>query len=216
MTQLLAIEEAFLRAAAPQLKLTEIKAAQRAEENGHDKKFTNSLELGRLFTESCNWFFSPEGQRAAAEEGITWTKADYAEKVAGRKASDMYKLIKAASHPEEVVNDYIQQVKALRAAGNRVKRSIEELNKFAKQVQQAAAQTGGQTEGEGGQGEEGEGEETAAPQVQAAPVIVFEFSYQPVGGRKVKVKITDSQEVITNGSPEEVHIAVQFLNSIIG
>jgi hypothetical protein len=212
--QLLQIEESFLRGAAAHLRLTEIRAAQRVEANGHKKRFTQSLELGKLLSASATWFFSPEGQRAAAEDGITWNREDFAVKVGGRTKSDFYKLVKAATHPEEVVTEYIAQCDRLEAEGQRVKRSIEELNKFAKLA--AAAQAGGQGEGEGGQGEgEGEGE-SEAPQVQAAAVVVFEFSYKPAEGRKVRVKVTDSNEVVSTNTADEIRAALQIFNSIIG
>lgn len=186
MSNLLQIESNFLRLpeVATALRLVEVRTIQRTITNAKKKKFEQSLALSQHVRASFEWFKSPEGQAKFAEEGITWTAEQFGQKVFGWQKSFFYKMVKVASVPAEIVEQYTAQ------AGEESQNSVEELLSFAKQVEE-----GGQ---DGGQ------------ETPTRPAVILSLSFNHPDG-KTTLKINEAGEVKISG--EHIREALEFIHS---
>ena len=188
MSNLLTIERNFLRLpeVTSALRLNEVRTIQRTITNAKKKKFEQSLALAEHVRASFEWFKSDAGQIKFREEGIAWSAEEFGQKVFGWQKSFFYKMVKVASVPREVVEQYSTQ------ADENAQRSVEELLSYAKQVEQGT-QTGGQ-------------------EAQPRPQIILSLVFNHPDG-KTTIKINDAGEVKTTG--EHLREAIQFLTSSI-
>jgi hypothetical protein len=204
-TNLLSIERSFLALAEVKqaLNLQAINTLRRADSNAQKKKFENSLQLAKAVKQSFNWFSSEEGKAKCNEEGISWSNEEFFQKVFGWQKSFSYKLLKVGKLDDAIVENFNQKCIEVEARGEEAVRSIENLLKFAKQVE-----SGGE---EGGQGEEGgEGAE-----VETRAQTIFTLAFKHPDGN-ISVRINESNEVKTTNSPDEIRSAIAFLLSFIG
>ena len=209
MQNLLSIESSFLN--LPQVKqalnLQEIRSVQRTITNAKKKKFEQTLTLSKLVVNAVEWFQSEDGQRACAEEGISWSNEEIGQKVFGWQKSFFYKVVKAGKLQAEIVDTFKVKCDEVEANGDEPNRSLEGLLKFAKQVE-----TGTQAGGEGGDAESGdtEGTENEAAQVEIRQENVLTFKYK-VEGVNVLVKINAEGNVTTNNTKEQIEEAIAVL-----
>ncbi len=209
MQNLLSIESSFLN--LPQVKqalnLQEIRSVQRTITNAKKKKFEQTLTLSKLVVNAVEWFQSEDGQRACAEEGISWSNEEIGQKVFGWQKSFFYKVVKAGKLQAEIVDTFKVKCDEVEANGDEPNRSLEGLLKFAKQVE-----TGTQAGGEGGDAESGdtEGTESEAAQVEIRQENVLTFKYK-VEGVNVLVKINAEGNVTTNNTKEQIEEAIAVL-----
>ena len=188
MSNLLQIESAFLRLpeVATSLRLSEIRTIQRSITNSKKKKFEQSLSLSQHVKTAFESFKSAEFQAKLSEEGITWTSEDFAKKVFGWQKSFFYKMVKTASVPNEVIEQYNAKADEL---GEDAQRSVEELLSFAKSVE-SGNESGGQSE-----------ERTK---------VVLSLTFNHPDG-KTTLKILDSGEVKISG--DNIADAIALINS---
>ena len=199
-TNLLSIESAFL--SLPEVKrslnLQAINTLRRADSNAQKKKFENSLQLAKAVKESFNWFSSEEGKAKFNEEGISWSNEEFFQKVFGWQKSFSYKLLKVGKLEDTIVEKFNQKCAEVEARGEEAVRSIENLLKFAKVVENG--------EQEGGEGEgEGEGAEV---ETRSATIFTMAFKHPD---KNISVRINESGEVRTTTSREEIMSAIAFL-----
>jgi hypothetical protein len=199
-TNLLSIESAFL--SLPEVKrslnLQAINTLRRADSNAQKKKFENSLQLAKAVKESFNWFSSEEGKAKCNEEGISWSNEEFFQKVFGWQKSFSYKLLKVGKLEDTIVEKFNQKCIEVEARGEEAVRSIENLLKFAKQVEQGE---------EGGQGEEGEGE-GAEVETRSATIFTLAFKHPD---KNISVRINEAGEIKTTNSRDEIQSAINFL-----
>lgn len=204
MSNLLSIESAFLN--LPQVKqalnLQEIRAVQRTITNAKKKKFEQTLALSKLVTQAVEWFQSEDGQRACAEEGISWSNEEIGQKVFGWQKSFFYKVVKAGKLSPEVVDTFKTKCDEVEAQGQEPNRSLEGLLKFAKQVEST-------TQG-GGDGEESESEGENEPQVETRTETIFTMTYKSEGGN-VSVRIDSEGNLKTTNTAEQIEEAIAVL-----
>ena len=208
MQNLLSIESSFLNLPAVKqaLNLTEIRSVQRTITNAKKKKFEQTLTLSKLVVNAVEWFSSEAGQRACAEEGITWTNEEIGQKVFGWQKSFFYKVVKAGKLQAEIVDTFTTKCNEAEAQGEDPNRSLEGLLKFAKQVETGTA-TGGNGEGEGEENEGGE--QTAEVEIRTATILVF--TYKGEAGN-VSVRIDSEGNVKTTNTDEQIREAIAVLN----
>jgi len=206
MQNLLSIETAFL--SLPQVKqalnLQEIRSVQRTITNAKKKKFEQTLTLSKLVVNAVEWFQSEDGQRACAEEGISWSNEEIGQKVFGWQKSFFYKVVKAGKLQAEVVDTFKVKCDEVEANGDEPNRSLEGLLKFAKQVE-SGTNAGG--EGEGGESGDAESE----PQVETRVETILVFTYKGEGGN-VSVRIDANGVVKTTNTDEQIREAIAVLN----
>lgn len=197
MSQLLQIEAAFLRndAVSQALRLNEVRSLQRVDANAKKKRFDTSLALSKHVAAAFQWFKSAEGQALFREEGISWTADDFASKVYGWQKSYLYKIVKVAGLPDEVIGQYCA---ACDAEGAGASRSVEDLLKFSRSSGQ---------EGEGS-GQEGEG--SGQP---SRPEVVLSVKFAHPDG-EVKFKVDSAGQVHGSVLPSQVADLIQFLNQL--
>jgi len=213
MSNLLTIETAFLSNSAVKqaLNLNEIRTLQRTLTNGQKKKFEQTLSLSKMVLNTLTWFESEDGQNICAEEGISWSKEDIANKIFGWQKSFFYKVVKAAKLDEAVIETFKTKCDEADAEGLNANRSLEGLLKFAKQVE-TTSEASGNAEGSEGEGE-GEGE-TSEAQIETRGNNVLTLSYK-IEGLKVNVKIDENGRATTSNSFEEIQQAINFLTQSI-
>ena len=134
MRNLLEIETGLLGsdAVSQGLQLTKVKSLQKSIKNAERTKFRKQLDLALLMRQGKEWFDKAETQLLFADQGIVWSAEELADKVFECTKSWMYKCIKASSIDADVVDMFENQCRHLQESGERVKISIEELNRFAK------------------------------------------------------------------------------------
>ena len=184
--------------------MQEIRAVQRTITNAKKKKFEQTLALSKLVTQAVAWFQSEEGQRACAEEGISWSNEEIGLKVFGWQKSFFYKVVKAGKLATEVVDTFKAKCDEAEAQGQEPNRSLEGLLKFAKQVETGAQEGGQGEESEGGEGESNE------PQIETRVETILTFTYKSEGGN-VSVRIDAEGNVKTTNSPEQIREAIAVL-----
>lgn len=202
MSNLLSIESAFLN--QPEVKralnLQAINTLRRADSNAQKKKFENSLQLAKAVKESFNWFSSEEGKAKCNEEGISWSNEEFFLKVFGWQKSFSYKLLKVGKLEDAIVEKFNEKCAEVEARGEEAVRSIENLLKFAKVVENG--------EQEGGN-EEGEGE---SAEVESRAKTIFTLAFKHPDGN-ISVRINEAGEMKTTNTPDQIREAVAFLLS---
>lgn len=202
MSNLLTIEAAFLSNSAVKqaLNLTEIRAIQRTITNGKKKKFQQTLQLSKLVLNTVNWFNSEEGKQMCANEGISWSNEDIANKVFGWQKSFFYKVIKAGKLDDDVVSNFNSKCDEAEAEGMDANRSLEGLLKFAKVLETANNGSG--------DGEEAEGEASADVEIRVPTVFTLSFKREQ---GNISVRIDENGKVKTTNTADEIREAIQFL-----
>lgn len=134
MRNLLEIETGLLSLDAVKtgLQLPRVKSLQKALQTAERSKFRKQLELATIMRDGKEWFDKAETQLLFSEQGIVWSADELADKVFECQKSWMYKCIKASNVDADVVDIFENQCRHLQESGERVKISIEELNRFAK------------------------------------------------------------------------------------
>jgi len=200
-TQLLSIERSFLALAEVKqaLNLQAINTLRRADSNAQKKKFENSLQLAKAVKQSFNWFSSEEGKAKCNEEGISWSNEEFFLKVFGWQKSFSYKLLKVGKLEDTIVEKFNQKCIEVEARGEEAVRSIENLLKFAKAVEQG-------NEG-GNEGEEG-GEGEAEVETRSATIFTLAFKHPD---KNISVRINEAGEIKTTNSRDEIMSAIAFL-----
>lgn len=211
MTQLLSIETAFLSNSEVKanLEITNVRAIQRAIENGQKKKFEQSLTLSALVKKGADWFKSEEGKRMRKEEGIEWNTEEFALKVYGWQKSFFHKMVKVGGLQTEVVDKFKAECDRLETEGEKPLRTIEALLKYAKQVEETAT-----TDGEGGADGEGGGEGASVETRQKA-IATFAFKGETFGMPNVSVRLNSDGSLKTTNSAHEIRQAINVLMSAI-
>ena len=207
MQNLLSIESSFLNLPAVKqaLNLTEIRSVQRTITNAKKKKFEQTLTLSKLVVNAVEWFSSEAGQRACAEEGITWTNEEIGQKVFGWQKSFFYKVVKAGKLQAEVVDTFTTKCNEAEAQGEDPNRSLEGLLKYAKQVE-----TGNESGGNG-ESELGDPETTGEAQIETRVETILVFTYKGEAGN-VSVRIDANGLVKTTNTDEQIREAIAVLN----
>lgn len=207
MQNLLSIESSFLNLPAVKqaLNLTEIRSVQRTITNAKKKKFEQTLTLSKLVVNAVEWFSSEAGQRACAEEGISWTNEEIGQKVFGWQKSFFYKVVKAGKLQAEVVDTFKVKCDEVEANGDEPNRSLEGLLKYAKQVE-TGTNAGGQ-----GESELGDTETTGEAQIETRVETILVFTYKGEAGN-VSVRIDANGLVKTTNTDEQIREAIAVLN----
>jgi len=210
MTQLLSIESAFLSNSQVKanLEITNVRAIQRAIENGQKKKFEQSLTLSALVKKGADWFKSEEGKRMRKEEGIEWNTEEFALKVYGWQKSFFHKMVKVGGLQTEVVETFKAECDRLETQGEKPLRTIEALLKYAKQVEETATTEGGEGEGEGS----GEG---ASVETRQKAVITFAFKGESLGLPNVSCRLLEDRTLKTTNTKEELLHAIWMLTNAV-
>tara|TARA_R110000823_G_scaffold244011_1_gene368353 strand:+ start:306 stop:995 length:690 start_codon:yes stop_codon:yes gene_type:complete len=112
------------------LNLTEIKKAQSKLKKANKHSLTISLELASHVPSAVEWFKSDEGKAKFAEEGISWSMDDFAQKMFGRSSGYMHKLRRCAVLDERVVVKFNE----LCDGDTSQSRSIDNLESYAKKL----------------------------------------------------------------------------------
>jgi len=205
MSNLLSIERSFLALAEVKqaLNLQAINTLRRADSNAQKKKFENSLQLAKAVKQSFNWFSSEEGKAKCNEEGISWSNEEFFLKVFGWQKSFSYKLLKVGKLEDTIVEKFNQKCIEIEARGEEAVRSIENLLKFAKAVEQG--NEGGNEGEEGGEGEGG-------AEVETRSATIFTMTLKHPDGN-ISVRINEAGELKTTNTPDQIREAVAFLLS---
>ena len=204
-TNLLSIERSFLALAEVKqaLNLQAINTLRRADSNAQKKKFENSLQLAKAVKQSFNWCSSEEGKAKCNEEGISWSNEEFFLKVFGWQKSFSYKLLKVGKLEDTIVEKFNQKCIEIEARGEEAVRSIENLLKFAKAVEQG--NEGGNEGEEGGEGEGG-------AEVETRSATIFTMTLKHPDGN-ISVRINEAGELKTTNTPDQIREAVAFLLS---
>ena len=112
------------------LNLAQIKKAQNKLKKANKHSLTVSLELASHVPSAVEWFKSEEGKAKFAEEGISWSMDDFAQKMFGRSSSYMHKLRRCAILDARVVVKFNE----LCDADAKQSRSIDNLESYAKKL----------------------------------------------------------------------------------
>jgi hypothetical protein len=203
MSTLLTIEQAFLNNAEIKqaLNITEVTRLQRSIDTAQKKKFSTTIELSAHVSKAYEWFKSDEAQAKFAAEGIAWTSEDFALKVFGWQKSFFHKVIKVSKVETEVIERFDAECERLTASGEKPKRSIENLLKFAKAVESSAEQGG---DGEG----DGEGDE---PQVETRVQTAFTLTFKDGHNPNVSIRIDENGKMSTTNAAIDIKRALAFL-----
>lgn len=201
MSTLLTIEQAFLSNAEIKqaLNLAEVNRLQRSIDTAQKKKFATTLELSKHVSKAYEWFKSDEAQAKFSAEGISWTSEDFALKVFGWQKSFFHKVVKVSKVEAEVIERFDAECARLEAEGEKPKRSIENLLKFAKAVEQGA-----EASGEG----DGEGDE---PQVETRPQTAFTLTFKDGTNPNVSIRIDENGKLSTTNQAIDIKRALAFL-----
>lgn len=112
------------------LNLSQIKKAQNKLKKANKHSLTVSLELASHVPSAVEWFKSDEGKAKFAEEGISWSMDDFAQKMFGRSSGYMHKLRRCAILDERVVVKFNE----LCDGDAKQSRSIDNLESYAKKL----------------------------------------------------------------------------------
>jgi len=211
MSNLLAIESAFLQNATVRqaINLSAIEILNTGIKNAKKQKFDKSVELSELVLKAMLWFTSEEGVNTLTTEGIAWTSEDIFNKVFGWQKSFAYKMLKVGKLQEvkpEVITKFKRDCTIAENNGDDAERTIEGLLRYAKALEQQAAQA---EEGEGEEGEEGEG----TPSVTREKAIFVLTWKNDV--KNVAVRVTESGELKTTNNASEIQAAIEFLQGFL-
>ena len=209
MSTLLSIEESFLSQSdiKSALNLNDIKRIQKQITNAHKSKFGHTLTMAKLVVGAESWFTSEQGQTRMAEEGLSWTKEEFGQRVFGWQRSFFYKVLKAGKLSDQIINAFTTKCDEADAQGKDVDRSLAGLLKFAQDFSEVETIINEET----GEEEEIEGLEEA--QVEERVETIFTMSMKNATGRNVAVRVDANGAVITRNDASEIAQAIAFLQS---
>ena len=170
--------------------------------------------MANLMKAGKEWFDKPETQQYFADNGVTWTSDELADKVFECGKSWMYKCIKASNVDAEVVDEFKEQCKVLQTDGYKVKVTIEELNKFnsALLIDPNATVSDLMTGTDGVVHDTTETSETAEDSNTEPSVdTIFTMSYKLNAVDNVAVRYSAIDGLITTNTREEIKTAIAFL-----
>ena len=222
MRNLLEIETGLLNSDAVKtgLQLSRVKSLQKSIKTAQRTKFRKQLELADAMRTAKEWFDLPTTQSLFAENGVTWTAEDLADKVFECQKPWMYKCIKASGWDDEVVGMFEYQCKALQDQGKSVKMGLEDLNKFASAYLEDENTTVADVQklneesvvedtiAEDSGAEESGAEDSVVEDTTSDTVVTFSFTLQ---GRNVAVRYSLSEGLVTTNSKEDILDAIAFL-----
>lgn len=222
MRNLLEIETGILGSSFVQdgLNLSKIKLLQRTQKTEERSRFLKQLHMANLMKAGKEWFDKAETQQYFADNGVTWTSDELADKVFECGKSWMYKCIKASNVDAEVVDKFKEQCKVLQTDGYKVKVTIEELNKFnsALLIDPNATVSDLMTGTDGVVHDTTETSETAETAEDAntnTSDTIFTLSYRlPTyldAANNVAVRYSVTDGLVTTNSDEEIMLAIAFL-----
>ena len=119
------------------LNLSQIKKAQNKLKKANKHSLAVSLELASHVPSAVEWFKSDAGKAKFAEEGISWTMDDFAQKMFGRSSGYMHKLRRCAILDARVVVKFNE----LCDADAKQSRSIDNLESYAKKLGEVIDET---------------------------------------------------------------------------
>ena len=209
MSTLLAIEESFLSQSdiKSALNLNDIKRIQKQITNAHKSKFGHTLTMAKLVVGAESWFTSEEGQTRMADEGLSWTKEEFGQRVFGWQRSFFYKVLKAGKLSDQIINAFTTKCDEADAQGKDVDRSLAGLLKFAQDFNDVETIINEET----GEEEEIEGLEEA--EVEERVETIFTLSMKNATGRNVAVRVDANGAVITRNDASEIMQALAFLQA---
>ena len=217
MRNLLEIETGLLGsdAVSQGLQLTKVKSLQKSIKNAERTKFRKQLDLALLMRQGKEWFDKAETQLLFSEQGIVWSAEELADKVFECTKSWMYKCIKASSIDADVVDMFENQCRHLQESGERVKISIEELNRFAKayaddeNVNVADLQSADDSVLED-TNDESVLEDTTED-TESTSDTIFTMCYKTDNG-KIVARYSATDGFITHNTADEIRRAIAFLS----
>ena len=115
------------------LQLQEIARLERAISTADLNRLKKAIQLGELMQKVCTWYDLPGTQTKFADFGITWSRADIAQKVFLCSKAQMFKNIAAFKNNEQNADQltaFNDQIKRLKREGQKVSKSLENYNKF--------------------------------------------------------------------------------------
>jgi hypothetical protein len=216
MRNLLEIETGILGSSFVQdgLNLSKIKLLQRTQKTEERSRFLKQLHMANLMKAGKEWFDKAETQQYFADNGVTWTSDELADKVFECGKSWMYKCIKASNVDAEIVDKFKEQCKVLQTDGYKVKVTIEELNKFnsALLIDPNATVSDLMTGTDGVVYDTTETAETAEDSNTEPSVdTIFTMSYKLNAVDNVAVRYSAIDGLITTNTREEIKTAIAFL-----
>ena len=122
------------------LQLQEIARLERAISTADLNRLKKAIQLGELMQKVCTWYDLPGTQTKFAEFGITWSRADIAQKVFLCSKAQMFKNIAAFKNNEQNADQltaFNNQIKRLKREGQKVSKSLENYNKFVSNLEGA-------------------------------------------------------------------------------
>jgi len=217
MRNLLEIETGLLGsdAVSQGLQLTKVKSLQKSIKTAERTKFRKQLDLALLMRQGKEWFDKPETQILFSEQGIVWSAEELADKVFECTKSWMYKCIKASSIDADVVDMFENQCRHLQESGERVKISIEELNRFAKafaedeNVTVADLQLADDSVVED-TSDDSVLEDTTEDATETTSDTIFTMCYKTDNGNIV-ARYSATEGFITHNTADEIRRAIAFL-----
>ena len=209
MSTLLSIEESFLSQSdiKSALNLNDIKRIQKQITNAHKSKFGHTLTMAKLVVGAESWFTSEQGQTRMAEEGLSWTKEEFGQRVFGWQRSFFYKVLKAGKLSDQIINAFTTKCDEADAQGKDVDRSLAGLLKFAQDFSEVETIINEET----GEEEMIEGLEDA--EVEERVETIFTMSMKNATGRNVAVRVDANGSVITRNDNSEIAQAIAFLQA---
>ena len=120
------------------LQLQEIARLERAISTADLNRLKKAIQLGELMQKVCTWYDLPGTQTKFADFGITWSRADIAQKVFLCSKAQMFKNIAAFKNNEQnpgQLTTFNDQIKRLKREGQKVSKSLENYNKFVSNLE---------------------------------------------------------------------------------
>lgn len=219
MRNLLEIETGLLGSSFVQdgLNLSKIKWLQRTQKTEERSRFLKQLHMANLMKAGKEWFDKPETQQYFADNGVTWTSDELADKVFECGKSWMYKCIKASNVDTEVVDKFKEQCKVLQTDGYKVKVTIEELNKFNSALlldpnaTVSDLMTGADSVVQDTTETTETSETTEDSNTEPSVDTIFTMSYKLNAVDNVAVRYSAIDGLITTNTREEIKTAIAFL-----
>ena len=219
MRNLLEIETGLLGSSFVQdgLNLSKIKWLQRTQKTEERSRFLKQLHMANLMKAGKEWFDKAETQQYFADNGVTWTSDELADKVFECGKSWMYKCIKASNVDAEVVDKFKEQCKVLQTDGYKVKVTIEELNKFNSALlldpnaTVSDLMTGADSVVQDTTETTETSETTEDSNTEPSVDTIFTMSYKLNAVDNVAVRYSAIDGLITTNTREEIKTAIAFL-----
>ena len=143
------------------VNLTAIKRTKNNMVNNDKRKFTASIELGRLAKEASEFYDSPECKEIRTNMGLELKKEEFFLVSFGFKKSWLYKAIKAYNLGEDAIEQYTNAAADFQQNnGVRKSLSIAELLKFNKNIEAGMSVEDAINPPKGAGNEESNGEES--------------------------------------------------------